>query len=228
MPEFAQGLFHVAFRVPTLRDLARAEARLAASGRRHSAQDHLFSQSLYIADPDGNKIEITHLTPCRGTARVEDGRLIGFTNDGAPHSILEPLDVADLRASLPEGETPGGLLPEGTMNDHIHFRRRDLARGFDFYTRLVGLSPSFFAPVTGFSDAGSPDHPHLVALNTWASDRLVAAPDGAAGMIVFTLILPEPDAAAARLRAEGIPVGAVGAGFACTDPDGNRLILAGA
>jgi hypothetical protein len=47
-------------------------------------------------------------------------------------------------------------------------------------------------------------------------------------MIACTLVLPAPEAAAARLRSEGVAVSEEGAGFACTDPDGNRLLLAAA
>ncbi|MCF1710876.1 VOC family protein [Tabrizicola sp. J26] len=226
MPDMALGLFHIALQVPASADLAQAAVRFAASGLRHSGQDHLLSRSVYIADPDGNKIEVTHLTPGRGTIRAVDGRVEGLTRDGVPHSIFEPLDLAELRAEVASGERQAKM-PDGTINGHIHFRTRDLAAAYDFY-RLVGLMPNIFAPANHFGDLGRVDHPHLVALNTWAGDRLIPAPPGAAGIIAYVLELPDPDRAASRLRRAGVSLTATASGFDCADRDGNlvRVIAA--
>jgi hypothetical protein len=44
-------------------------------------------------------------------------------------------------------------------------------------------------------------------------------------MNAFALVVADPDLAAARLRAAGHGVESTGHGLACTDPDGNRVIL---
>ncbi len=222
MPDMALGLFHIALQVPTADDLALTAVRFLDSGLRHSGQDHLMSRSLYIADPDGNKIEVTHLTPGRGTISVVDGTVRGMTNAGQPHSIFAPLDLAELRAQVQGPGRSTARLPDGTINGHIHFRSRNLDAAFDFY-RLIGLMPNLFAPKSSFCDLGRPDHPHLVALNTWAGERLIPAPPGAAGLVAFTLLLLDPTAAAERLRSAGIPVDVEARGVECTDRDGNLV-----
>lgn len=58
-PERAPGLFHVAFKVGnTLDALREAKVRLEAAGLDAIAFDHVVTQSLYVADPDGNTVEL--------------------------------------------------------------------------------------------------------------------------------------------------------------------------
>jgi catechol 2,3-dioxygenase len=53
------GLFHVAIRVPTRRNLAEMLVSLRDAGvPLTGASDHLVSEALYLRDPDGNGIEI--------------------------------------------------------------------------------------------------------------------------------------------------------------------------
>lgn len=58
-PPGTTGLFHVAIRVPTRRNLAEMLVRLRDAGvGLTGASDHLVSEALYLQDPDGNGIEI--------------------------------------------------------------------------------------------------------------------------------------------------------------------------
>ena len=102
LPPKSRDLFHVAIHVTTRKELARVAARLKASGLRHSAQDHLISESLYVSDPSGNGIEICFDTPERYASRQEtaDGRVTLIARDGSAHSGLEPLKVAGLLREL--------------------------------------------------------------------------------------------------------------------------------
>jgi catechol-2,3-dioxygenase len=54
------GLFHAAFKVGDSTDeLRETKAHLEAAGVKiHGAADHTVSHSLYLADPDGNAIEL--------------------------------------------------------------------------------------------------------------------------------------------------------------------------
>ena len=57
------GLYHLAWEVPTIDDLAAAAAVLQAAGALSGASDHGVSKSLYGADPDGNEFEIMWRVP---------------------------------------------------------------------------------------------------------------------------------------------------------------------
>ena len=57
------GLYHLAWEVPTLRDLISAEATLRAAGALLGSSDHAVNKSLYAVDPDGNEFEVMWLVP---------------------------------------------------------------------------------------------------------------------------------------------------------------------
>ena len=57
------GLYHLAWEVPTIEDLATAAGELQEAGALAGASDHGVSKSLYGADPDGNEFEIMWRVP---------------------------------------------------------------------------------------------------------------------------------------------------------------------
>jgi len=64
------GLYHLAWEVATLADLAAMRDRLAAMGALVGQSDHHVSKSLYGHDPDGNEFEVMWLVPA---ARLDGG-----------------------------------------------------------------------------------------------------------------------------------------------------------
>jgi catechol-2,3-dioxygenase len=62
-PKGATGLYHLAWEVPRIEDLALAAQVLRDSGALGGASDHGVSKSLYGADPDGNEFEIMWRVP---------------------------------------------------------------------------------------------------------------------------------------------------------------------
>ena len=57
------GLYHLAWEVPTIEDLAAAWQALEDAGALGGASDHVVSKSLYGRDPDGNEFEIMWSVP---------------------------------------------------------------------------------------------------------------------------------------------------------------------
>lgn len=75
-PRGATGLYHVAIRYPDRAALADALRRLvAAHVPIHGASDHGVSEAIYLADPDGNGIELYCDRPREAWPRAEDGSL---------------------------------------------------------------------------------------------------------------------------------------------------------
>jgi catechol-2,3-dioxygenase len=62
-PRGSTGLYHLAWEVPTIEDLATAARELQEVGALGGASDHGVSKSLYGADPDGNEFEIMWRVP---------------------------------------------------------------------------------------------------------------------------------------------------------------------
>lgn len=80
------GLYHLAWQVDTIDELAQAQAALAEAGALTGMSNHGATKSLYGADPDGNEFEIMWMLPREAW---------GEHADSAP---VEPLDLpAELR-----------------------------------------------------------------------------------------------------------------------------------
>ncbi|MBA2449416.1 MAG: VOC family protein [Chloroflexi bacterium] len=62
-PEPRIGLYHAAWEVESIDDLARAREALSAAGALRGESDHGNSLSLYAADPDGNELEVFWMIP---------------------------------------------------------------------------------------------------------------------------------------------------------------------
>ena len=81
------GLYHVAFRYPDRRELVRAVRRLLDHGVRiDHATDHGGTVSVYLADPDGNGVELYYDLP----------RFDWFDADGRPILKADHFDYRDL------------------------------------------------------------------------------------------------------------------------------------
>ncbi|MBA2307970.1 MAG: VOC family protein [Pseudonocardiales bacterium] len=57
------GLYHLAWSVPTLTDLAEHARRLREAGALVGASDHITTKALYAQDPDGLEFEVSWLVP---------------------------------------------------------------------------------------------------------------------------------------------------------------------
>ena len=73
------GLYHLAWQVDTIEDLAAVDAELRRRGSLAGASDHGTSKSLYAKDPDGIEFEVMWLVPAE------------HWGDG--HAGIEPLDL---------------------------------------------------------------------------------------------------------------------------------------
>ena len=62
-PRGSTGLYHLAWEVPTIDDLATAARTLSEAGALGGSSDHGVSKSLYGADPDGNEFEVMWMVP---------------------------------------------------------------------------------------------------------------------------------------------------------------------
>ena len=62
-PRGSSGLYHLAWEVPTIEDLATAARELSAAGALGGASDHGVSKSLYGIDPDGIEFAIMWAVP---------------------------------------------------------------------------------------------------------------------------------------------------------------------
>jgi catechol 2,3-dioxygenase len=90
-PPGTTGLYHVAIRYPDRATLADALRRLVdARVPLQGASDHGVSEAIYLADPDGNGIELYRDRPQEEWPRTADGERIAM--------VSAPLDLNALLA----------------------------------------------------------------------------------------------------------------------------------
>ena len=77
------GLYHLAWEVETLTDLAEIAQRLTEMGALSGASDHSTTKALYGRDPDGLEFEVSWLVPAH---LITDDVLAGRTS-------IRPLDI---------------------------------------------------------------------------------------------------------------------------------------
>jgi catechol-2,3-dioxygenase len=75
-PLGAPGLYHLAWQVSTIEDLAAARATLAQLGALTGESDHGATKSLYGHDPDGNEFEVMWLVPRADWGEHENSAVI--------------------------------------------------------------------------------------------------------------------------------------------------------
>ena len=209
------GLFHTAFLMPTRSDLARwvahvAEARVPLQG----ASDHFVSEALYLADPEGNGIEVYADRPVSAW-HGENGEIRMST---------DPLDLQDLLQSA-EGTEWSGFPDNGSIG-HVHLQVGDTGKADDFYRDLLGLDIAARYP--GASFYGSGGYHHQLAGNIWNSRRVGKRPEGMAGLDAVEIVARDRQdlvAIATRAESSGIAGKTNADGLTLHDPWGTAITL---
>ncbi len=215
----AAGLYHVAFLVPSRAALALQLRHFAAAAvPLQGMSDHLVSEALYLADPEGNGIEIYCDRP-RSEWQWTDGEVAMATM---------PIDVEGILAqgAVPD---PGGWsgMPAGTTIGHVHLRVPDLASAGAFYRDVVGLDVTVRSyPGALFMSAGG--YHHHLGLNTWGSVGAAQASGNPAGLVRFE-IRPSTRAGWSAIRSRALACGNLiseeAGGFLLRDPAGIMLFM---
>ena len=213
------GLYHFAVLVPSRVELARSLQRLVETDTvMQGFADHGVSEALYLADPDGNGIEIYRDRP-RADWPFAGGRLRMGT---------DPLDVDDLLRELESVSNAWTGLAEGTTIGHVHLHVSRLPEAERFYVDGLGFEVmQRYADTALFVAAGG--YHHHIGLNTWAGVGAPPPPGGAIGLRHFVIRLPEQAAlhdVEQRLRAAHVAVDAADMSLQVRDPAQNLILLA--
>lgn len=212
------GLYHFALLLPTRSDLGSILQHLLNSGYPlQGASDHLVSEALYLADPDGNGIEIYRDRPS-STWEWNDGEVVMAT---------KPLDA---EAVLSEGNgKPWTGLPSATLMGHIHLHVSELEQTENFYQNGLGFEVvSNYHNQALFISTGH--YHHHIGLNVWNGIGAPSPLENSVGLESFTLVFPSEEAreqAINQLREIGAAVSKENQDFFTKDPSGNiiRLVL---
>jgi len=210
------GLYHFAILVPSRPDLGAALRHLAGLKTPFQGfSDHLVSEAIYLADPDGNGIEIYRDRPRSEWPFV----------DGVLQMGSEPLDLQSL---LADATASWAGLPPETRIGHVHLHIADLDDAERFYRDGLGLDLiQRYGGSAAFLSAGG--YHHHVAVNTWAGLGAPRPPAGAVGLDHVVIRVPTARALtslAEHLQQAGIAHATDADAIRVSDPSGNRLVVA--
>ena len=195
------GLFHTAFLLPTRADLGRWLAHAAATGLRlQGASDHLVSEAVYLADPDGNGIEVY----------VDRPRADWPMTAGGLRMASDPMDYAGVLAAA-EGRWAG--IPAGSVVGHVHLQVGALEAAEAFYAGTLGMALTVRYPGAHFFGAGG--YHHHFGANIWNSRGAAQRTLGTAGLAEVVL----------RADAEALAGIEARAGLALQDPWGTAITV---
>jgi len=175
------GLFHLALLYPDRKDLAFALERL------HERQwpfqgfaDHGVSEALYLADADGNGVELY----------VDRPRQAWPYRNGELQMVTEPLDVESLLSEINSRALDNPAPGRGPSLGHMHLQVSDLQKAEQFYHGVLGfdITQRNF-PGALFMSAGG--YHHHIGVNTWNSRGWSPASKNAKGLVSFALQLTD-------------------------------------
>ncbi|GIW23865.1 VOC family protein [Meiothermus sp.] len=172
-PQPTLGLYHFALLLPSRADLAAIFRRLVEARYPHfqGASDHGVSEALYLADPEGNGLELYRDRP-RPEWPFRGDRLAMVTK------------ALDLEALLSEARNSRPLEAQTTLG-HLHLHVRDLDEAQAFFEGL-GLA-LMQGDYPGARFLAADGYHHHIGINLWARGR--TAPPGATGLLGYRIAI---------------------------------------
>lgn len=153
------GLYHLAILLPTRKDLGNVLKRMLIDEvRLQGASDHGYSEALYLADPEGNGIEIYADRPKEKWTINEDGTIPGYTIAMDAEGVIKEAN-----------EVPPQKMPAGTIMGHVHLAAANVEESRKFYMEDVGFGLKFNMMGQAYFLAAGVYH-HHVAFNFWQSE----------------------------------------------------------
>jgi len=209
------GMYHFALLLPERSDLASIVRHFTELNLRIGSADHLVSEALYLADPDGNEIEIY----------IDRNPSVWSWSDGQVAMATDPLDFRDL-LSIRQGKTWSGL-PAGTIMGHIHLHVSHLDETEHFYTEGLGFEViNRYGAQALFISTGK--YHHHIGLNTWTGIGAPRPAPNSVGLESYLLVFPNEETRnhiIAQLRNIGASVQEKNGYYVTADPSGNQIQL---
>lgn len=213
----ATGLYHFAILVPSRFHLAQSLRRIADTETPvQGFADHLVSEAIYLADIDGNGIEIYRDRPCD---QWNDA-------NGNLRMASDPLDIRGVLGELNDRDEKWNGLSVGTVLGHMHLQIANVKRDEAFYRDVLGFDVMANMGSASFVSAGG--YHHHLGMNIWNSAGAPPPPPDAVGLKYFTVQSPSQEALSRtidRVRGAGVAVEETEPGLLVRDPSANAIIL---
>jgi catechol 2,3-dioxygenase len=210
------GLYHYALLLPSRAELGKVLKHLIQVGYPlQGGSDHLVSEAIYLADPDGNGIEIYTDRPSSTWK---------WTN-----SMVEmATDMMDVEGILAEGgDEEWSSLPKETVMGHIHLHVSDLSKAEEFYCNGLGFNVVCrYGDQALFISTGG--YHHHIGLNTWNGVNAPTPAENSVGLYQYHLVFPaedEREKTVGRIKDLGYFTNQENGQIFTKDPSGNQIYL---
>ncbi|HEL2382423.1 TPA: VOC family protein [Streptococcus suis] len=211
------GLYHLAIVLPSREDLGTIfrhfiDNKIPLQG----ASDHGYSEAIYLADTEGNGIEIYRDLPQDTWDVRPDGRIVGIT---------EPMDAEAIYA-LGKKADAAYQMPLGSRIGHIHLSVRESSASSRFYQEVLAVEDKFSVPSAAWLASG--DYHHHLAVNEWGGKNLETRQEGMPGLAYYTVIYSQTDtfkATLERATAAGLTIQKLDKTAVFVDVDGIKTKL---
>ncbi|HFU4465443.1 TPA: VOC family protein [Streptococcus suis] len=214
------GLYHLAIVLPSREDLGTIfrhfiDNKIPLQG----ASDHGYSEAIYLADTEGNGIEVYRDLPQDAWDVRADGQIVGKS---------EPMDAETIYA-LGKKADAAYQMPAGSRMGHVHLSVRESAASSKFYQEVLAVRDNFTVPSASWLASGN--YHHHLAVNEWGGKNLETRQEGMPGLAYYTVIYSNPEEFEATLNraiAAGLTVQKLDKATAFVDVDGikTQLIVA--
>lgn len=210
------GLYHFAILLPSREHLGMILTHLLETGYPlQGASDHNVSEAVYLADPDGNGIEIYH---DRNSTEWEwEGDFVRMDT--------AYMDTKGVLAAA--SNCPWNGLPEGTILGHIHLHVAELEETVDFYVKGLGFEVVLqYGEQAFFLSTGR--YHHHIGLNVWNGIGAPVPKKNQVGLAYYDLKIPSVEKLEEikqRLIVLGATVTEEEDSWHTYDPSGNKLRL---
>lgn len=145
------GLYHTAFLLPDRGALSSFVDHLINNGVSFGSGDHIYSEAMYLVDPDGLTVEV-YADRSRDQWIYEGAEIVSATNS------------VNINELLAVSTTKWQGAPSETVVGHVHLYVGDLEQGAEFYHFALGLDiVTWRYPGALFISAGG--YHHDVAIN---------------------------------------------------------------
>lgn len=212
------GLYHFALLVDSRKELGKILRHLInLNVVLQGASNHGISEAIYLADPDGNGIEIaadTHPSTWPWRNEVLD-----------VFSVNGPMDVHSVLAEAQHEVFTS--LSEKTRLGHIHLHVDNLQASKNFYQNILNMDCVIDLPNSASFFSYGKYH-HHIAINVWKGLNLSKPTTQASGLKAFSLWIPtqtEFFEIKDNLHKHAIPYQVNDQTLLTQDPAGNQLLI---
>jgi len=168
------GLYHFALLMPQRSDLGSLLHHFHVNKTVvQGGADHGVSEAIYLADPDGNGIEIY----------VDKKDASWPINQNGLAMVSEPLPVEDIMQTRLTNQP--FKMPLGTIIGHLHFHVKNLSEAKTFFIDVIGFE--LMQAMSSAVFVSDNKYHHHLGFNVWNGTHIPNRPDDMVGLVDYHL-----------------------------------------